>query len=434
MKKLAVLLVGGMLILAGCQNGENGQNSGIVSLQENRQGILQSLGGASNSAQATHLLRMDDGKTIFLKSDKINLEDQKYKGKLVELSGNLLEKVEGKDVLEVLTIDLIEEDQENSLTTDEIPLWEDYDAPKLGIAFKYRNDYELDEDASSLVITKKPIEKGKDAEDINVKLEEEQAVVNFVLTAGEQDILKFLELPGDSMANLSASGFSKSKIGVNSIEALKKIDGNKIEYYLVIDKGVLQIEFVAGSEESKNTDQNMFYDILASLKVYNGNNLSDLNEDKKEIDENDTSIDLTGHGGEDEVVNDDKEEEKDTESTGLNTNSESAVPGYETFTSDGYKFSILYPKSYYFGSEGSSYNFSSKPLEEDAEVSIKLVINSGEFPDGKSIPSEKGTEIVKIKEGNEVSYYVKGGNRVYKLVGAGNEDTKMMIMAQSLED
>jgi hypothetical protein len=431
MKKLAILVVAGMLALSGCQNNENGQNSGVVSLQETRQGILQSLGGASNSAQASHLLRMDDGKTIFLKSDKINLEDQKYKGKLVELSGNLLEKVEGKDVLEVLTIDLIEEEKENSLTTDEIPLWEDYDAPKLGIAFKYRNDYELEEDENSLVISKKPEEKAENEEDINVKLEEKIAVFNFVLTPNEQDILKFLDLPGDSMTDLSSAGFSKSKVGVNSMESLKRIEGNKIEYYMVLDKGILLIEFVAGEEEEKNVDQNMFYDVLASLKVYNDNNLTDLADDEDQVDESDTSVDLTGHG---EDVTQDEQDEEENDGGGLNTSGEGIMPGYETFTSDGYKFSILYPKSYYFGSEGGAYNFSSKPLEENAEVSIKLIVNSGSLPEGKSIPSEKGTEIVKIKEGDEVSYYVKGESRVYKLIGAANEDTKMMIMAQSLED
>ncbi|MGL5831304.1 MAG: hypothetical protein ACRCZE_04115 [Candidatus Altimarinota bacterium] len=430
MKKLAILLVSASLVFAGCQNGEaDGKINTSVSQQETKQGILQSLGGASNSSQATHLLRMDDGKTIFLKSEKINLKDQKYKGKLVELSGNLLEKVEGKDVMEVMTIDLIEEEDENSLTNNEIPLWEDYEAPGLGIAFKYRNDYELEKDENILTITKKSEENSEDEESINVNLEEDKALFSFTLHAGETDLIAFLELPGDSMAELSSSGLSKSKVGVNSADAFKKIDGDKIEYFMAIDKGILEIVFVPGEEESKNSDQNMFYDILASLKVYNGNSLSDLEgvSEPETDDEEDTSVDLTGHG-EDEVV------EEDEVDGGLNTEVTSVVSGYETFTSDGYKFSLLYPKSYYFGNEGSTYNFSSKPLEEGAEIAIKLAVNSGSFPEGKSIPSEKETEIVKIKEGSEVSYYVKGKSRVYKISGGATEDTKMMIMAQSLQD
>lgn len=436
MNKLAILLVSAMLMFAGCQNSDtDGNNNSAVSLQDNRQGILQSLGGASNSAQATHLLRMDDGKTIFLKSDKINLEDQKYKGKLVELTGNLLEKVEGKDVMEVLTIDLIEE-EENALTSDEIPEWEDYDSSELGIGLKYRNDYELEKDENLLTLSKKAEVKEEDEESINVELEEENAEINFILYSEEKDLISFLELPGDSMTDLSGKGFNKSKVGVNSVEALKRIDGDKIEYFMSTDKGVLKIEFLPGEEENKNSDQNMFYDVLASLKVYNVNNVGELEtENDGAVDENDTSVDLTGHANPEDMEGEDEPVEEDKQDGELDDQKISDVPGYEVFNSDGYKFSMVYPKSYYFGSEGGSYNFSSEPLEEEnAEINIKLELNTGSFPEGKSIPSETGTEIVKIIDGDEVFYYVEGANRVYKLSGSANEDTKMMIMAQSIQD
>ena len=85
---IAYLLIGLFMFgFTGCQaTADQGQIKNPPILIR-KIGIIRSLGGAKTSSEGTHLLQTDNGDTILLKSKDVDLDDEKYHGKKVDVRG-----------------------------------------------------------------------------------------------------------------------------------------------------------------------------------------------------------------------------------------------------------------------------------------------------------------------------------------------------------
>ena len=83
--------------------------------QEKRVGVLKSLGGMS-IGEGTHLLELENGSTMRLRSLNIDLNNEKYLSKKVEVRGPIATTSDGKDLMDVQSIDLAEDDVVTSFT------------------------------------------------------------------------------------------------------------------------------------------------------------------------------------------------------------------------------------------------------------------------------------------------------------------------------
>lgn len=102
---LAICL--GITSLTGCQSDSNAQSNNFPMLTR-KIGIIRSLGGAKTSNEGTHLLQTNNGDTILLKSNEIDLDDEKYNNKTVEVRGEWIE-LNSEQLFDVKNIDVLDE-------------------------------------------------------------------------------------------------------------------------------------------------------------------------------------------------------------------------------------------------------------------------------------------------------------------------------------
>jgi hypothetical protein len=292
---------------------------------------------------------MDDGRTVYLRSDVLDLKNEKYIGNEVEVMGGITRTTDGNQTMLVESIDLIDPE---AASAEEVPEWVDYVSENLGISLKYRSDYLLKELAGNIVVQPKPVEKNDDS---GLKMENDRkslAEISFSLLSRAEDFDLAKEMGINSWENsdVLAGGYNRSKVTQKAIDAFKKTmnGGKEIVYYLKNSDGSYKISFKAGeTQEDFVSDQNMFYDILASVDFGEASGQVRLDSKETEV----------------AVVEAHKDDVKSIDSN-------DDLSGFSTFTSDSQKFSIQYPKSYYFGvapaKEGAaiSYQFGVKPLEE----------------------------------------------------------------------
>ncbi len=116
------------------------------------------------------------------------------------------------------------------------------------------------------------------------------------------------------------------------------------------------------------------------------------------------------------------------------------LTGYSSFVSTGYKFTLQYPKSWYYGQTSSSdsdvvrrYDFGTKPVDEEPG-SVYLDIVSGSVPSGTTM-TVNGNQIVKTFSGATVTYYYKSDNgRTYRVSGPSSMDTSLKNMISTIEE
>ncbi len=269
----------GVLGLTACQSaGGNAQVKNLALNQDKRMGVIQSLGGAHVSSQATHLLRLDDGKTLFLKSALMDLGSPKYAAKEVEVAGSILRTTDGNELMDVMNIDLIDRDTSVIPT---IPQWVNYSQPQLQIGLRYRDDYKLQEDQDSLTLTKIPKPSQPDdglavsaianasgksgTASISPKNE---AIISVKVISRDinYNLLEYLGVVSDSASDLLSKGLVKSKITQKALDSYKsaKSDGTEVSYF-VKSGFTYQLKFTAGDSSTQVIDQNLFYDVLASV-------------------------------------------------------------------------------------------------------------------------------------------------------------------------
>lgn len=465
-KGLALILMG-VLLLQGCQFFQPKDNLPGVDNQpmERRIGEIKSLGGAAAPNQGTHLLKMDSGDNILLKSLQIDLNDPKYKDHSVEVKGILTTTTDGKQIMEVMNIDVLEAipTQQTQITS-----WKDYNSD-LGFSMQYRDDF-MEVTGDNQVTFKKEIQPDANLDTgLSSQQTQSQGLANqpiihqIVITRSSlkkgQTLLSYLGLKSDSGADLSAKNLSKSKIGANSYDAFKETDAQKrVIYALQNGDSVFEITIDSGSDKDSLADQNIFYLMLSYLKI--GADVNAVSTQQTEmtqasqvkietktvpVDETETvpaAETETVPAAETETVP--VAETKtvpvaaDTSGVTVPTSengTQQVVEGYSQFKSDSFKFSVQYPKSWQY--EGLAdpnairlYQFSNK----DSSKMVKLAISSGSLPSGATFMLGDKTA-VKVQNGDSVEVYVKGaGKRVYSFSTVPAQESTMMQMAATIQE
>ncbi len=436
MRKYIVFGVLGLtFLMGGCQsnsslNSDTVRNS--VFRQEKRIGVIQSLGGAAVSNKATHLLKMDDGKTLYLRTSDVDLANVKYAGKKVEVVGEITRTTDGGQVMQVKNVDIV--DTNTDMSSNQ-PQWIEYASNNLGITLKYRDDFQIREADNKVSITAKPeeqtmlsMENGQeDSEnsapevaEIDIQLLSDSADFNLADAMGIADL---------NNQSLLEGGFVKSKITKLSLDAYKKSinNGEQLEFYFS-NNFSYKITFKAGSDmDNIVKNQNIFYDILASLdfdtlEAHDGNLDTEIFESHiLEQDQADAE----------KVSNEKEDDDKQITELPLSTD------GYTEFKSESQKFSIHYPKNYYFAPATTtnagairSYDFGNKPLEEQPG-DVKLDIISGTIPTGKDYKIGEN-QVVLVEKGDLNEYYVKVDSKLFRLTGPSPKQAILQQMTGSL--
>jgi hypothetical protein len=451
-----------LFAFAGCQGQQNSANTQMNQPLDRRIGIIKSLGGVKTSNKGTHLLQQDDGSTILLKSLMINMDEPQYLNKNVEVRGIITYTTDQKQIMEVENIDFVEGgiSQESSL-----PQWKEYASGVMGLSMKYKDDLKLSE-GDGTVSFERNVESKIDS-DVNATSEAtgskpvtHQLLIEKKAFASTSSLLSDLGVKSDSYNDLMAKGMVKSIIGSESYSAIKKTENSLTKYYIEGSQALYVITIDCGQDEQTLSDQNLFYEMLGTFKINFGASKKESGTEDDvsnntplgfEVDENVNSqqsvsqpVSTTQIEPAEDSSSETLEEtltEETTETIGVDTPlTQEAISGYETMASGSFKFSVQYPKSWFYaGSAGASsdvirhYEFGSKPIEETpGQVALDLV--SGSLPAGESVTAGINT-VVKKESGGSVELYIDGaGGRVYKITGPSSMESTLLNIAGSLQE
>ncbi len=426
---IAILAVAA-LALTGCQNQTERPQSGYqeVVKSERRVGEIKSLGGAYSASSASNILHLADGTTILLKSDNLDLDDDKYSDVNVEVNGVISTMTDGSRIMDVSSIDILETEKE---ITEELPEWVDYDGEMEGVKFTYRDDYELT-DAAGEIFIRAPIKELEDAPEDEMAAPSTITIAQITSTE-EQTLGEFLNIGDGTDAGLLAEGYTKTRIGMDSVDALKTSEFresagsyvNRTTYYVKAGEFIYDITFFKGKNLDTLGDENMFFDILGSLEF------EDIEaSDEKPSDEFEVNYALDPDG---EMVEEMAEEAEKDEIDVPELN----LTGYEEFESSGYDFKVSYPGSYYFAQSDTAedaigtFEFGTEPLEEaDPEITVNL--KSGALPNGEKITSD--IVVSSDSDDSDFTVVVKGSSRLYEISGPSSFQAQILNMARSIED
>lgn len=473
---LPALLIVGIFSLfsfftySGCLFQNQDEDIQISDLpMERRIGVIRSLGGAKTSNNGTHILQMDDGSTILLKSTAIDLDSEKYKSVTVEVRGFLDNNKDTKPLMDVMNIDIFEKLDEPEVETEEIPVWEDFSNAAMGFSVRYRDDFSIEETSSGVAFSR-PVkdeetddamnspEDGEvsmddtnDVTEINTDEEMDYPEAHIVSILAEpkgnnESLTDYLGLASDETTDLIKAGISKSKVGADGLTAYKStnVDSTEITYFLAGLDDFYTISFVGSLSPQSLEDRNLFYEMLSSFRLFA---ISDMDSDSFN---NEIASDDENNMKNDDTEPDDTNVDEETENTDSVVspdsteevkNSEVSVKldDYNTFENDAFEFSIQYPKNWYFSGDSSSesgvirsYVFADGPLEDNIEPLVVLNLLSGSAPSGTMV-NVNNTSVTKVSKGGSIEVYVEKENRVYRLTGSPVFEDVLLNMASTIK-
>ncbi len=423
-------------LLTACQSAPDADSISkfASTTQERRIGEIKVLGDVFNSDGATHMLNLDDGTTILLKSENVDLSAEKYLQNSVELTGIINSTVAGKSIMNVSSIDIIETDIDVNQT---VPQWKDYDGDIKEISFKYRDDFELDDSADEIVL----IRKVEELEDNDEALSEIT-----IKKSKYDDLAEFLGVESLEREDLLAENLQSSKVGQYSYQAYKQeSSADEIIYYIPSKQFVYEVAVISSGNQVALKDKNMYFDILGSLKI---STIETEEEDEpEELSTQDFSIDyaadpeiIEGELDQETVLEtvSDESETVDTPPTATEIDF-NLLDEVKNFESDTFGFSVEYPKSFYFEAVDTDedkvvrqYQFGSEPLEDKpGEISFQLMADY--LPEGQ-IQQIEGKDVVVKSEAGTVEVWVDGNSRIYKVIGPATMQDEILTMALSIEE
>ncbi len=441
----------GAVVISGCQSqpvNDKGFNDDLP--MDRRIGEIKSLGGVRTESQGTHLLQLDNGDTILLKSLAINLDDDKYSGETVEVRGVLTYTKDSKPLMEVMNIDILEQYEAEEAAKAK---WTTYNNDELGFSIKYRDDFEIKENLDGVRF--EIIEENKDVneeEDTTVDVEtsgEENAendpmeirhLVSVKAEKNDDGLLNYLDLESDDNEDLLAAGLTKSKIGEDDLDGYKSeaMDGAGLYFYVANDEYIYTIGFEAGSDVGFREAQNLFYEMMGTFKIDSGRSSNDEEEEAVNGDEtanNEPETDLT----ETDVTEAEDEADTANDKTADDDDKKTEVSdGFNVFENETFEFSIEYPKNWYYSGGNTDdsevvrrYEFGDEPTDE-TPGNVYLDVYSGEVPSGRDI-SSGGNTVIESTSGNTVELYVETETGNYRLTGPVSIKSTLEKMANSLE-
>jgi hypothetical protein len=442
MQKNLLLIITGIFsvfLFIGCQ-----QQQEEVFMDEQpmdrRVGEIKSLGSNVAVNQGTHILELDDGETILLRSIVINLDDEKYKKKIVEVQGVLDYTKDGKQIMTVSNIDILDDSEEEKASE---PAWVVFSSTGLEFSLTYRNDLEI-KDSGNEVSFIREFSEDEDPESEDAKLIQHIFSVKRS-TLGEDGLTEYLGLSDDSSATLLAESMSKSKVGEQSLDAIKKTGSEKgiTKYYVDGGAHVYLIDIDSGNDEKSLSDQNIFFEMLNTFRISDSDLELSIDSpvlDAETIDEDDTASSTSSGITFDSDMEVSLPSEPVTEPEPEPEELDVSTDDFSSYESDSFKFAFDYPSNWFFEGKSSSeegvlrtYELGDKPLDE-SEGFASLDVISGSMPSGNKL-IVNGAAIIEVSENGQIAYYVDGaGSRVYKVSGSSSQADDLLKIASSVED
>lgn len=257
---ILVMLFSFSIIATGCWpfGGEEANKLTEEQVQQKRVGIMKSLGGMS-VGEGTHLLEISSGHTVRLKSANIDLDQKRYLNKKVEVRGILGKAEDGKDIMDVRSIDLAEAEDEI-----ETGIQQEYSNADLGFSLTYLDSWKIKENDDEITFTA-PIVESEDEEDVD--FEPDSIVIKRVPNPDKEPVEKYLELPSDA-DELIDLGYNQSLIGIDKLEGLKKESSNKLEItvWLARNEYLYVFNFLGTDNPHTLNNRNTFFSMLSTFR------------------------------------------------------------------------------------------------------------------------------------------------------------------------
>lgn len=236
---------------------------------DRRIGTIKPLGNVGSPNQGTDILDLGTGDTVLLRSAQINLDDPAYQGKMVEVMGVITHKTDGKELMDVTNIDVVDAapTQQTDLVT-----WKNF-PNGLGVEIQYRSDLDANSSDNEIDFTRNFVPKTETQQTVTQASSDSMAgSIKHVLKiekVAANSVTDYLKLTDEQPATLSAAGLTKSKIGSKPYDALKKDKGDSIYYYVQAGSEVYVISLTTAvngkADEYSVDDRNLFYDMLNQL-------------------------------------------------------------------------------------------------------------------------------------------------------------------------
>jgi hypothetical protein len=279
------LLLGVLILFPLIATSCGGADPNVIiddAVQEKRTGVLKSLGGMT-VGDGTHILEMKDSTTLRLRSLNINLDQEKYLSKIIEIRGPITTAADGKDLMNVMSIDISEdEDSEEEISGSE----KEYKNSDMGFKLIYIDSWDVELSEGTVTFM------APDSDEEDDENEGDMVVISKLVNPTKMSLEAFLQLPGDPN-ELVTLGYIKTKIGVDSLEGLKKesSDLQTIDLYLARNDAVYQLSFMGTDSPDIINNRNTFFSMTASFQFI-GMTLDETDEDEEEDTEPDTANNL----------------------------------------------------------------------------------------------------------------------------------------------
>jgi len=436
MKKLLALISCGIIsisVLAGCSI-LGGDDSEYITLE----GIVTEQ-TPTDGYPGTHILTDDAGTVTPLTSISVKLSDPMFLNNKVEVSGN----INDYKIFEVKSIKLVSVVEQ----TDKVGEFVSYENGLMGVKIKYYTDWHLSENSDSIIL-QAPTKKGViNSDQVSIA----KTVYNYLPTtpAPKVNSDNFTDqakpsTPANEETPLSAyfSTLGKTdlvmkKIGIENIDAVFTDDGfNRLDYYVYRPGYVYKISFIPSvsnySVDNKNIFNKMvaefkFIDFSTEIKNEGGSSTAQKKEvfmPKMDIDKKPVALDTTPSSAISSAT-----------STAPVTIPELSGVQFSTFTSNGFKFSVDYPKNWYFQgttiqSEKDSFLFPFSDKKELDPVLVGLYISKTGLP--LQNPSCKKFDLGNSNEsyfcsGESNEVFVKAGNKTFRLETTDSKYRDIML-------
>ncbi|MFA6992448.1 MAG: hypothetical protein WC269_04185 [Candidatus Gracilibacteria bacterium] len=407
MKKVLILSLTILLFLSGCNFFRSNP------LPTSLEGVLTEQ-SATNDLKGTHLLTSDSGELTSLNSISLNLSAPEYLDNKVKVTGVMNEDT---GIFEVKGIAVLERLSKVSGQGKLVP----YENEELGFKTKYYDNWELEENNSGAGIEEKApyVKFLSSSSEIIIS----QFPFNYVPTSYEDGII---DTPLQAYAGRNNSDYATvktdiskqvRKIGPDMMDALElPNDCRGTDYYVYRSGFIYKISYqISGTckiDSSGDDDGLKVFDQIVSDFQF-----------IKIGDEDSGDFDVSG---EDDAVT-------------------RELPPIDIelaeFESTSFGFKALYPKKWYYEGKNTleqgilyHYGFSDKPMDEGGVELIGLDLMSGEMPKGLSLISYGIDGVIGQPGGvDDVTIYVQGVNRIYRLEGTSEYENLMLHMAKGVK-
>ncbi len=372
-----------------------------------KQGILLSQ-RTGDDYLGTHLLNVNNGDVVPLRSVTINLSDSNYLENEVEVLGFTDEnddvfQVTGVRVLEILT--KVEEEVE----------FVKYKNTEFGFEWKYYNDWEVEPASNSISF----ISPNNDRVMVS---QQEFTYIPTVSDEGESDTPLSAFFSDANMSELDMR-----KIGVDRMDAVRvESEAGVLDYYVYRSGFVYVFGFVPAADNTQEAE-NVFHEMLLEFK-FTGFTVDPVPENSSTIIEESTQEIV------EEIVEEIPEDSTEPETTETSDPNETIVQHNEevaapvsdfeltSFESLPYSFSGSYPNQWYYagvnGGEGvlHHYGFSDESVTEDNEILSMDVISASNLPNGQEM-NVSGRNLTLVESGDDLEIYIIVDEQGYRLSG-----------------